>query len=78
MAVQVDPKVAPYYDVTFMLGALVFCDACRRELEYTSSHPRFTDENYYDAAVAMQAAGWAVVPNDVVALCPTCAARRGL
>ncbi len=78
MAITVDPKVAPYYDVTFILGALVFCDDCKREIEYTSSHPRYTDENYYDAAVAMEAAGWVVIPNSVDAFCPSCAAKRGL
>jgi hypothetical protein len=78
MAISVDPKVAPYYNITFILGALVFCGDCKREIEYTSPHPRFTDENYYDAAVAMQAAGWAVVPDTLNAYCPMCAAKRGL
>ena len=77
MAVTVDPKVAPYYDVTFILAALVFCDDCKREIEYESPHPRFSDENYYDAAVAMARAGWVVVPNTVNAFCPICAAKRG-
>ena len=78
MAVTVDPKVAPNYDVTFILGGLVFCEDCKREIEYTSTHPQFTDENYYDAALAMRAAGWVVVPNTVDAFCSQCAARRGL
>jgi hypothetical protein len=78
MAVTVDPKVAPYYDVTFILGALVFCDDCKREIEYASAHSQFTDENYYDAAVAMHAAGWVVVPDTVDAFCPACAAKRGM
>src|SRR4051794_22930188 len=58
MAITIDPKVAPYYDVTFILCAMVFCEDCKREIEYTSVNPPYTDENYYDAAVAMQAAGW--------------------
>ena len=78
MSITVDPKVASYYDVTFILGALVFCDDCKREIEYTSAHPRFTDENYYDAAVAMHATGWVVVPNSVDVFCPACATERGL
>jgi hypothetical protein len=78
MAITVDRKVAPFYDVTFALGALVFRDDCTREIEYTSSHPRYTDESYYDAAVAMEAAGWVVVPNTVDAFSPSCAAKRRL
>ena len=77
MAVTVDPKVAPYYDVTLALGAPVFCDDCKRGIEYTSAHPRFSDGNDYDAAVAMHAAGWVVVPGGVGAFCPACAAKRG-
>jgi hypothetical protein len=76
--VIVDPKIRPFYDVTFDLGALVFCEDCEREIEYSSSHPRFTDENYYDAAIAMNAAGWMVSPGTIDAFCPTCAAKRGL
>ena len=78
MAVTVDPKIAPYYGVTFILCALVFCDDCIREIEYASAHPQFTDENYYDAAVAMYAAGWVVLPNTFDAFCPSCAAERGM
>jgi hypothetical protein len=77
MAIIVDPKVASYYDVTLIHCALVFCDDCKREIEYKSTYPRCTDENYYDAAVAMQAAGWVVMPNSVDAFCPSCAAKRG-
>jgi hypothetical protein len=76
MTIIVDPKYAYFYDVTFILGALVFCDDCKREISYTSTHPRYTDENYYDAAIAMHAAGWVVVPNSIDALCPPCAAQR--
>ena len=77
MAINVDPEVAPYYDVTFILGAFVFCDDCGQEIEYTSAHSRYTDENYYDAAVAMHAAGWVVAPDSVDAFCPSCASKRG-
>lgn len=77
-AFTVDSKVAPYYELTFILGALVFCDDCKLEITYTSAHARYTDQNYYDAAIAMQAAGWVVVPNSVVTFCPSCAAKRGL
>ena len=78
MPVTVDPKFAPYYDVTFILGAHVFCNDCKRDIEYTSTHPPYTDENYYDAAVAMHAAGWVVVPNTLDAICPACAAKHGV
>jgi hypothetical protein len=78
MAITVDPRVAPYYNVTFILGALVFCQDCKREVAYSSMHPPYTDENYYDAAVAMHSAGWVVVPDSVDAFCPACAAERGL
>ena len=76
MAITVDPKVAPYYDVTLVLGALVFCGDCNQEIEYTSVHPEFTDGNYYDAAVAMEAASWTVVVESFDAYCPACTARR--
>ena len=78
MAIAVDPKIVPYYDVTFVLGALVFCNDCNREIEYRSEYPEFTDEHYYDAAVAMETAGWIVVVESFDAYCPACAARRRL
>jgi hypothetical protein len=53
MAFPIDPRIEAFYDVTFVLGAMVFCADCRGDIEYASLHPRFMDENYYDAAVAM-------------------------
>jgi hypothetical protein len=78
MAASVDPELISYYNVTFILCACVFCEDCKREIKYTSLHPRFTDENYYDAATAMAAEGWVVATDGVSAFCPACAAKRGI
>jgi hypothetical protein len=79
MAITPDPKVRPYYWVTFFYEAYVTCEDCEREIEYSSTHPRDTEENWYEAAVAMRSAGWVVVQDCTVAAawCPSCAAKRG-
>ena len=74
MSVTVDPEVAPFYNVTFVLCGLVFCNRCGAEVIYASPHPAYTDENYYDQAVLMRAGGWSVVPGTVDADCPACVA----
>jgi hypothetical protein len=78
MAIIVEPNIAPYYDVTFILGSCVCCHGCGAEPVYESAHRQFTDENYYDQAVAMHLQGWAVVPRTVHAFCPACVVKRGL
>jgi len=75
MVFNVDPKVAPYYNVTFVLCALVFCYDCNREALYESQHPANSDKNYYDQALAMQAEGWLVLPDNLHVLCPACASK---
>lgn len=81
MPLNVDPKIARYYDLTFIYCGFVFCDDCKREIEYTSEHPEHTDESYYDAAVAMHAAGWIASGeahgHGFGAFCPTCAGKHG-
>jgi len=79
MAITVDPKVAPYYEWTFILGSCICCRGCGIEPVYESKHRQFTNENYYDQAVAMRDAGWVVVPSDTYAsYCPQCAKERRL
>ena len=71
---KVDPAIRPYYDVSFILCTFVFCERCRREAVYTSPHPPFSDENYYDQAVAMKEQGWVVISGSKFdVLCPDCA-----
>lgn len=48
MAFLIDPKVALFYDVTFILGSVVYCRRCGAEATYRSNHPEFTNENHYD------------------------------
>lgn len=78
MALNVDPEIAAYYEVTFIFGALVNCQECNCDLQYTTKHPACTDESYYDAALAMHAAGWVLVPNSLDAYCRSCAIECGL
>jgi len=69
-----DPAVDPYYDVTYILCGFVFCSACRCEVVYTSPHCEYTDEKYYDQAVAMQQQGWTISSDDPLdVVCPACA-----
>ena|ERR1051326_1985358 len=71
---EIDPLVEPYFDVSFVLGTFVFCARCRCEAVYTSPHPQFTDENYYDQAIAMKEQGWVITESDPLdVLCPKCA-----
>lgn len=70
-------EVEPYYIVTMILCSCVFCDRCQAELAYTSTHPQYCDENYYDQAVAMKQQEWTVTA-DLKAYCPTCARFHGV
>lgn len=71
----IDP-VAPLFNITFALSGFIFCSRCGREPEYTSSHPQYTDENYYDLAVAMRQQGWKISDDDPLdVFCPQCAVR---
>jgi hypothetical protein len=72
--VDIPKDIEPFYYVTFILGSLVCCKVCNREPEYSSAHPKYCDENYYDQAVAMKEAGWIV--NGLDALCPECRKRQ--
>jgi hypothetical protein len=73
---SIDPDVEPFFNITFIFGSFVFCERCKREAEYTSDHPKYSDENYYDQAVAMKNAGWKVT-SDVEAYCPECSMSEG-
>jgi hypothetical protein len=72
---NIDPEIAPFYDVTFVFGSLVCCEGCKREPDYSSDHPRHTDENYLDQAIAMQQQGWTV--DGLNANCPECSQQIG-
>jgi len=76
MAFSVDPRVAPYYDVTFILCGCVACRNCGCEPMYASRHKPYTDENYYDQAAAMADQGSAVHRENLDAFCPACAERE--
>lgn len=76
MPLRVDPNVEPYFVVTFILGSCVCCEECNRDAAYTSEHPEYSDENYYDQAIVMHRDGWLLLAEDFRVLCPSCAALR--
>jgi hypothetical protein len=64
----------PFFDVCFIM-AFVFCESCKREPAFTSTHRMCSDEYWLDEAHAMKDAGW-VVKDCTTAFCPECAAKR--
>jgi hypothetical protein len=72
---DLDPDIAPFFDVTNVYCGLVFCDACNAEAKYTSQNPMYCDANYYDQALAMKRQGWTVT-DDLRAFCPACSKQR--
>ncbi len=73
MPIEVDRFVAPFYNVTFILCGMVFCNRCKREASYPSNHPPYSNETYYEQAAAMMRDGWSVIGDALDVLCPSCA-----
>ena len=73
----VDPAIQPYYDTTFVMCGLIFCDDCGCEPSYSSAHAEYSDGNYFDQAVAMHAGGWVLLPKPYRSICSACASKRG-
>ena len=75
MGLTVPPDIEAHYYVSFILGSLGFCRDCQREPDYASAYPLYTDENYFDQAIAMKRGRWVVSPSEKLdVLCPECAA----
>ena len=75
-AFSIDPKVERHFIVTDLLCGIAICQGCKCEPVYTSEAPELSDKHRYDQAVAMQAAGWVVLADNISLLCPECGARR--
>ena len=71
---DVDPDEDPDFYVTFILCSFVFCERCRREATFQTTHAPHSDESYLDQASEMRRSGWAITDDDPLkVLCPACA-----